>query len=119
MKKILALILCLLMLLTASASLADGLMGGWSHAADPAVTDEREILFREALKDLVGVDYTPVAYLGSQVVAGKNHCFLAQGTAVYPDAQPSWYLIFITQGLDGNVSVLSISPFDFGELCVF
>lgn len=36
----------------------------------------------EAVNRLTGVDYEPVAYLGSQVVSGLNHCYLAKATVV-------------------------------------
>ncbi len=119
MKKLFAIALALLLALTAFSACAETLAGGWSHAEDPTVTEDRQILFEEGVKNLVGVNYVPVAYLGSQVVAGINHCFLCQATAVTPDAQPAWVLVYLYESFDGSVSVLSITPFDFGELCVY
>ena len=76
MKKLIAVLAALLMLMTAAAAEDGPLSGGWTPSADPAVTEELQALFEKGLEGLVGVGYTPVAYLGSQVVAGTNHAFL-------------------------------------------
>ena len=66
-----------------------------------------------------GVGYTPVAYLGSQVVAGTNHAFLCQAVTVVPDAVPRWTVVFLYEDLQGNVSLMNIADFDFGALCTY
>lgn len=67
----------------------------------------------------MGVNYIPVAYLGSQVVAGTNHCILAQAAVVYPDAKPYYALIFLYEDLSGNVKIMNIADFDFGAFCEY
>ena len=62
--------------------------GGWEAAEDTAMTDDLKDLFARALEGLTGVAYEPIAYLGHQVVAGLNHCFLCKSTVIYPDAKP-------------------------------
>ena len=84
MKKWIAVLLTALMLTAASAAAADGLAGGWSIAESQALTEETLAVFEKGMEGLLGVDYTPVAYLGSQVVAGMNHCFLCVATTVVP-----------------------------------
>ncbi len=95
------------------------LAGGWAAAADPTVTPELKAVFDKATEDLVGVDYSPVAYLGSQVVAGTNHAFLCQARAVVPEAVPCWKIVFVYEALDGSCQILSIADFDFGGLCEY
>ncbi len=95
------------------------LSGGWAAAADPAVTEERKALFEKGIGSLLGVNYTPVAYLGSQVVAGTNHAFLCQAAAVYPGAQPEFKIVYLYEDLQGNVSVLNIADLDIGSLCTY
>ncbi len=121
MKKLIALLCALLMAASLTAALAeDGpLSGGWSAAADPTVTDEVRELLEKGLEGLVGVDYVPVAYLGSQVVAGTNHAILCQGTAVAPGAEPHFVIIYLYQDLEGNVSILNIADFDVGAFCTY
>ena len=119
MKKLIALALTALMLLTFASALASDLAGGWAPAQDPAVTEELQAVFDKGMEGLLGVNYVPVAYLGSQVVAGTNHCFLCQGTEVAPEAQAAWYLVYLWEGLDGSVTLLSVVDFDFGSLCIY
>ena len=120
MKKIIALIMTVLMLLSLTA-MAEGLgaAGAWEPAADPAITEEVQALVDQGLEGLLGVNYVPVAYLGSQLVAGTNHAILCQATVVYPDAVPSFVILYLYQDLEGNVSILNIADFDIGSLCTY
>lgn len=126
MKKIFAMMLATVILvssLTMGCALAEtvpgALMGGWAAAEDATITDEVRALFDKAMEGLVGVNFVPVAYLGSQVVAGRNHAILCQATAVYPGAQPAWKVVFLYEDLTGGVKILNIADFDFGSLCTY
>ena len=123
MKKIISLILAVLLLastmMMVPALAENALSGGWTPAGDPAITEEIRALFDQAMEGLLGVDYVPVAYLGSQVVAGTNHAILCQATVVYPDAQPKWTIVFLYEDLTGHAEILSIADFDFGSLCTY
>ena len=70
----------------------------------------------EALNDLEGVVYEPAAYLGNQVIGGLNHCYLCRATVVYPDAQPSWKLVFVYEPLDGPAEITRIANLDLASL---
>jgi hypothetical protein len=83
--------------------------GGWANTEDPAMTDELRAIFEKALAELVGVNYTPIACLGTQVVAGTNYCFLAQATVVYPDAKPTYALVYVYQDLQGGATVMNFA----------
>lgn len=83
--------------------------GGWTPAADYTVTEARKAVFDKGLAELVGVDYAPVAYLGSQVVAGKNHVFLVKGTVVAPDAPVFYGLAYFYQDLQGGVKLMNVA----------
>jgi len=121
MKKLTALVLCVLMLVSAAA--AEGtLSGGWTPSADPAVTEELKALFEKGTETLTGASYIPVAYLGSQVVAGTNHAFLCQAVSAYPGSlktAPAYAMVYLYEDLSGNVSILSIADFDVGSLCTY
>ncbi len=114
MKKIVS-ILLVLMMLAAGSAVAEMTVGGWSIAESASMTDDIIALFNEATGKLMGVSYEPVAYLGSQVVAGTNHCFLAKATVIYPDAQPSYKLVYIWQNPQGEVTVDAVRDFDFTD----
>ena len=83
--------------------------GGWSCTEDFTLTDDQKAIFEKATTELVGVNYTPIACLGTQVVAGTNYCFLAQGTVVYPGATPSYMLVYVYADLSGDASVMNIA----------
>ena len=100
-------------------TLIGGLAGGWQVASDPTVTPELKAIFDKGMEGLVGVNYVPMLYLGSQVVAGTNHAFLCQATTVVPDAQPEWMVVYLYQDLQGSISVLDIGGFDVGAFCDF
>ena len=119
MKKLFAVLAALLMLMSIAAAEDGHLSGGWTPSADPAVTEELQAVFDKGLEGLVGVRYTPVAYLGSQVVAGTNHAFLCQATVVYPGAEPYYTIVYLYEDLQGNVTILNIAELDVGALCTY
>ena len=116
MKKLLVLLIGLLLFAAACAEPVS-LAGGWTPADSPEITEDRQAVFDKGMQSLLGVRYEPVAYLGSQVVAGMNHCFLCKTQLVYPDAASAYALVYLYENLNGAVTILSIVPFDFGALC--
>ena len=119
MKKLTAVLCAFLMMLSIAAAEDGPVTGGWTPAADPAVTDEIRAILEEGLEGLTGVGYVPVAYLGSQVVAGTNYAVLCQATVVYPGAEPTFVIIYLYRNLEGKVSILNIADFDIGALCTY
>ena len=115
MKRLIAIVLAAMLLLSCSA-LGETLMGGWAVSDSIELTDDLMAVFDKGMEELLGVDYVPVAYLGSQVVAGTNHCFLCKATVVYPGAEAVLALVYLYEDLEGNVSILEIIPFDIGEM---
>ena len=93
--------------------------GGWKPATDPAVTDDVKALLAKGMDGLVGVNYVPVAYLGSQVVAGTNHAILCQATVVYPGAEPYFAIVYLYEDIQGNVTLMNIADFDVGMFCTY
>ena len=118
MKKMLSFVLAALLLLSVAAAVAEPMVGGWSVAENNAVTEEQKAVFDKAIEKLMGVSYEPVAYLGSQLVAGTNHCFLCKATVIYPDAVPSYKLVYIDQDLQGDATVTQVADLDIASLSV-
>ncbi len=118
MKKMLSFVLAALLLLSVAAAVAEPMVGGWSVAENNAVTEEQKAVFDKAIEKLMGVSYEPVAYLGSQLVAGTNHCFLCKATVIYPDAVPSYKLVYIYQDLQGDATVTQVADLDIASLSV-
>ena len=112
MKKIMIVLLTLLVVMstaTRQASADEPLAGGWTPAADYTVTEDLQAIFDKGMEMLLGVDYVPLAYLGSQVVAGTNHVFLVKGTVVVPNAPVSYGLAYFYQDLQGNVTLMTLA----------
>ena len=116
MKKTVCIIAAILMLVSMTAAFAAPMVGGWNIAENNAVTEEQKAVFDKAVEKLLGVSYEPVAYLGSQVVAGQNHCFLCKATVIYPDAKPTYALVYIYQDLQGNAEVTNVASLDIAGL---
>ena len=117
MKKLVSLLVALLLILPTACALAEAPMdGGWSVAESAEITEENRVVFEKALDGLVGVEYEPIAYLASQIVAGTNHCFLCKATGVYPDAVPILVLVYIYEDLEGNAEVARFANLDIVSL---
>ena len=86
-----------------------GMTGSWTPAEDFSVTEERQAIFDKGMEALLGVDYEALGYLGSQVVAGKNHVFLVKGTAVTPTLPVSYGLAYLYEDLQGGVKILTVA----------
>ena len=86
-------------------------VGGWEKVEDGHITPELEEMFNSAMETVLGVDYTPVELLETQVVAGKNYKFRTMAKGVYPGAKEYEAIVTIYQDLQGNLQVLEIEDF--------
>ena len=90
--------------------------GGWSVAEDPVVTDEINQVFWQAMESYqtgtITVSYTPVAFLGTQVVAGTNYAVLCRSQEI--NHSPVWVIVYLYQDLEGNASVLNVAELPLG-----
>ena len=123
MKKTVCIILTALLTVSAAfgafagekeAAKPEPVVGGWSVAEDPAITDEVQDLVDLAMKGYTGAKFEPVALLATQVVAGTNYCLLCKCTAVVPDPVPSYVYLYIYQDLSGNASIIDVQDIQFG-----
>ena len=58
---------------------------------------------------LVGAEYMPVLYVGSQIVNGTNYCILALQTLVLPDPEKRLVKMIINVDTKGAASLVSVS----------
>ena len=83
-------------------------VGGWQRAASPEITKDFKKVFDKAVANLDGAQYEPVAYVASQVVAGKNHCVLCTQQVSAPGAETYYALVYIYEDLEGNAEVTDV-----------
>ena len=81
--------------------------GGWAYTMDPTVTPEIEEVMSKATDTLTGATYEPVAYIGSQVVAGYNHSILckASPSVAELDGETTYVLVTVYEDLSGNCEI--------------
>lgn len=85
------------------------IVGGWS-VSSMEITDAHKELFKKAQETLTGAVYTPIALLGTQVVAGKNYRFLCYKEASVSElnAEPVYAIVVIYEDLKNNASITEI-----------
>lgn len=91
--------------------------GGWtlSENIGENITDEEREIFNKALEGLTGVGYSPIAVLGTQVVAGMNYAFLCTATPVVPNPVKKLAVISVYKDLDGNATINEIKDFSLAD----
>ena len=86
--------------------------GGYVDVEDGTLTDELKDIFSKALEGLTGAKYEPVELVATQVVAGTNYKFLANGTKTTNPVTKGTYYIIIYKDLQGNVELLDIETIE-------
>lgn len=77
--------------------------GGWNVNIEVGKMPQKVATAFSKLGDLVGASYTPIAYLGSQVVNGINHAVLAEQTVLTgKDTKNIVVIIFNEKAGDAN-----------------
>ncbi|MBQ6077397.1 MAG: hypothetical protein IJK12_09680 [Clostridia bacterium] len=91
-------------------------VGGWKIIGEgrAQLPEEAEQAFRTVTEKLLGATYVPVAYLGSQIVAGMNYAILCTRTLVTANPVTDLAVITVYVDLEGNAELLNIADFDLG-----
>lgn len=71
--------------------------------------------YKKAMKELVGVVYKPVLYLGSQNKSGSNYMILCRSQAVYPNAPYEWSLVTVSKSAKGKVKLGDVQTLELGN----
>ena len=97
-------------------------VGGWTVNTEFSkfeLPEAAKTAFDKATKGLAGSAIEPVAYLGSQVVAGANHAFLCKVTPIVPNAKAALKYVTVYADLAGNAEITKtagIEEFTTGEV---
>lgn len=82
------------------------ILGGWSEFRP--LTPQDELVFKEATKVLLGVDYKPMK-VSTQAVNGINYKFICESKAVAPEAVSHIATVFIYKPVKGIPVVTKIN----------
>lgn len=93
--------------------------GGYHEAEDKNLTPELIEIFDKAFEGFTGADYTPVMLEATQVVAGINYKFKADGIKTTAPMTQGTYYVYINKDLQGNISLLDIEVIEEHELKKF
>ena len=95
--------------------------GAWTisdQSNEAKLPDEVEKAFRKATESFTGSTLIPVAYIGSQVVAGMNYMILCRSVTAAQEPETSYKIAVIYADLEGNAELTSLSDFDFVKFTV-
>lgn len=121
MKKLLAVLLAAVMMICFAAcgtEPEEETLEGYAYefSTGTRLPEDVQSAFSKATEGLDGVNYEPIAYLGSQVVAGLNYAVICKGTTVTEKPETKIYIMIIYSGLEGEAEIVNIEEFDFTKL---
>lgn len=87
------------------------ILGGWNIDEMKAVSLPQKVqsAFTAVTGGLVGAEYMPVLYVGSQVVNGTNYCVMAVQTLIVPEAEKRLVKMVINVDTKGAATLVSVS----------
>ena len=96
---------------------ANPIVGGWELIGDGSaeLPEEAAKAFKTVTEKLLSATYQPIAYLGSQVVAGMNYAILCTRTLVTANPVTDFAVLTVYVDLEGNAELLNIADFNLGE----
>ena len=86
-------------------------LGGWNYeeVKSCALPQKAASAFIAVTSDLVGAEYQPVLYAGSQQVNGTNYCIFALQKAVTPSGEVRLMKLVINEEPRGEYRLVSVS----------
>ena len=93
-------------------------MGGWTETEVPEMTDEAKAALEKACETLTGAEYTPVALLATQVVAGTNYRILCESRASVQSSEAGYVIVTVYADPEGHAELtgtFEFQPMDIGQ----
>lgn len=82
----------------------------------PHISDEDAERFNKAVEGQIGVKYTPIQLLATQVVNGTNYAYLAHGLFVLNGEQEGYVIITINEDPQGSLDCKKFESLDVNAL---
>lgn len=91
------------------------LAGGWqiNNACGAPLPEDAEKAFEKAEASTEDISLTPVALLGTQVVAGMNYAIFCKARETSGDTSPAFAVAVVYADLSGGAEITSINGFEF------
>lgn len=95
--------------------------GGWEVPEDytkAPLPENVQAAFDKGIEQVGGSTFTPMAYLGSQVVSGTNYAVLMESELASEDPVKNIQVAIVYEDLEGNVeltNICTIDPAEFNE----
>ncbi len=92
--------------------------GGWTYASeftDVQMPEDATQALTKAAAMVDGVIYKPVAYLGSQVVAGLNYAFICEVTTVTENPVSTLNVVKVYRDTEGNATITGSKAISLAE----
>lgn len=83
------------------------MFGEWVIKPSAGMPQKVATAFSEKFGEIVGASYVPIAYLGEQLVNGKNHAILAEQTLIV-NADVCNIVLIVMNEQAGEFSIVSI-----------
>ena len=86
------------------------ILGGWNIDEMKGINLPQKVqsAFTAVTGELVGADYMPVLYVGSQVVNGMNYCVLALQTIITANPEKRLVKMVINVDTNGVATLVSV-----------
>lgn len=93
-------------------------VGGWEPYADyvQIIGEDEKAIFEKATEKLLGVNYTPVQVIATQIVSGTNYAYLAATETVTKEPKKGFAIVTVYADLSGNAEVLAVNELDVSEI---
>lgn len=94
------------------------LSGGWQtpeQITEIRIPEDAKAVFEKAVEGFTGNELTPMALLGTQVVAGTNYAFLCRSKLVTAEPVESIQVVIVYEDLEGNATITGIKTVDVGQ----
>lgn len=94
---------------------AGQMAGGWQipeQITTAEIPEEALTAFSKAVEGFTGNELTPMALLGTQIVAGTNYAFLCRSKLVTAEPVESIQVVIVYEDLEGNATISEINNVD-------
>ena len=87
------------------------IVGGWNIESEKGVNlpQKAQTAFTKFTEGLTGAEYTPMCYVGSQVVNGTNYCYIALQTIICAQPMKRLVKLILNEDTKGKVSAVSVT----------